>query len=122
MTEKDSLPLMDWRTTLVVGLSINAALGFGYRVYRLSKGGPMADVWGQAFLGVLLAADAALVSAGEGGARWVALGYGLVFGLAVLPVWILGVLIPMRPQVPDYIFTAVYALGLLLIVVAALAL
>jgi hypothetical protein len=122
MTEKDSLPLMDWRTTLVVALSINAALGFGYRVYRLSKGGPLADVWGQALLGLLLAGDAVLLSSGEGWARWVALGYGLLFGFAVLPVWILGVLIPMRPQTPDYVFTAVYAVGLLVIVVSALAL
>jgi hypothetical protein len=112
---------MDWRTILIVALSINAALGFGYRVYRLSKGGPVADVWGQALLGVLLAGDAVLLSSGAGWARWVALGYGLLFGLAVLPVWILGVLIPMRPQAPDYAFTAVYALGLLVVVIAALA-
>lgn len=122
MTEKDSLPLMVWRTILVVTLAINAALGFGYRVYRLSKGGPIADVWGQALLGVLLAADAALVGAGGSWARWAALVYGLLFGLVVLPIWILGVLIPSRPQALDYTFTAIYALGLLVIVIAALAL
>jgi hypothetical protein len=122
MTEKDSLPLMVWRTILVVTLAINAALGFGYRVYRLSKGGPIADVWGQALLGVLLAADAALVGAGATWARWAALVYGLLFGFVVLPIWILGVLIPSRPRAPDYTFTAIYALGLLVIVIAALAL
>jgi hypothetical protein len=121
MTEKDSLPLMVWRTILVVALAVNAALGFGYRVYRLSKGGPIADVWGQAILGVLLAADAVLVVTGGNWARWAALVYGLLFGLAVLPVWILGVLIPMRPQTLDYTFTAIYALGLFVIVIAALA-
>lgn len=121
MTEKDSLPPMVWRTILVVALAVNAALGFGYRVYRLSKGGPIADVWGQAILGVLLATDAVLVGTGGNWARWGALVYGLLFGLAVLPIWILGVLIPMRPQVLDYTFTAIYALGLFVIVIAALA-
>ena len=121
MTLKDSLPPMVWRTILVAALCINAALGFGYRVYRLSRGGPTADVWGQAILGVFLSADAAAVANGSSWARWIALGYGLLFGLGVLPVWILGVLIPMRPRAPDYAFTAIYAVGLLLIVVAALA-
>jgi hypothetical protein len=122
MSVKDSLPRMVWRTILIVALAINAALGFGYRVYRLSKGGPIADVWGQAILGVLLALTAAFVQMGDGWARWVAVAYGLLFGLAVLPVWILGVLIPMRPRKPDYAFTAVYWVGLIVIVVAALAL
>jgi hypothetical protein len=121
MTEKDSLPTMVWRTILIVALGINAALGFGYRVYRLSKNGPIADVWGQAALAVLLAIDATLIASGQGWARWVALGYGLLFALVVLPIWILGVLIPMRPQRPDYAFTAVYACGLLVVVVAAIA-
>jgi hypothetical protein len=112
---------MVWRTLLVVALAINAALGFGYRVFRLTKGGPIADVWGQAILGVLLAADAALVGMSAGWARWAALGYGLVFGLAVLPVWVLGVLIPMRPRLVDYAFTGIYWVGLLVIVIAAIA-
>lgn len=122
MSEKDSLPRMVWRTMLIVALAINAALGFGYRVYRLTKGGPMADVWGQAILGVLLAADAAFIGSGAGWARWLALVYGLLFALAVLPIWVLGVLIPMRPRAPDYAFTGVYWLGLFVIVVAAIAL
>jgi hypothetical protein len=121
MSEKDSLLRMVWRTILVVALAINAALGFGYRVFRLTKGGPIADVWGQAILGVLLAADAAFVGMSAGWARWVALGYGLIFGLAVLPVWVLAVLIPMRPRLVDYAFTAIYWVGLLVIVVAAIA-
>ncbi len=122
MSEKDSLPRMVWRTILVVALAINAALGFGYRVYRLSKGGPIADVWGQAVLGVLLAVDAAFVGMDAGWARWAALVYGLLFALAVLPVWILGVLIPMRPRAPDYAFTGVYWVALFVIVIAAIAL
>jgi hypothetical protein len=122
MSVKDSLPRMVWRTVLVVALALNAGLGFGYRVYRLTKGGPIADVWGQAILGVLLAVTAAAVGMDFGWGRWVALVYGLLFGLAVLPVWILGVLIPMRPRTPDYAFTAVYWLALIIIVVAALAL
>ncbi len=121
MTEKDSLPSMVWRTILIVALALDAALGFGYRIYRLTKGGPIADVWGQAILGVLLAVDAVLVGAGQGWARWIALGYGLLFALVVLPIWILAVLIPMRPQTPDYVFTAVYACGLLVVIVAAIA-
>jgi heme/copper-type cytochrome/quinol oxidase subunit 4 len=121
MTEKDSLPPMVWRTILIVALGINAALGFGYRVYRLSKGGPMADVWGQAILAVLLTVDATLIAAGHGWARWAALAYGLLFALVVLPVWILGVLIPMRPERSDYAFTAIYACSLLVVVVAAIA-
>jgi hypothetical protein len=122
MSEKDSLPRMVWRTILVIALAMNAALGFGYRVYRLSKGGPMADVWGQALLGVLLGVDATFVTMDAGWARWVALGYGLVFGLAVLPVWVLGVLIPMPPRLPDYAFTGIYWFALLVVVVAAVAL
>jgi hypothetical protein len=70
---------------------------------------------------VLLAVTAAFVGMNSGWARWAALVYGLLFGLAVLPVWILGVLIPMRPRAPDYAFTAVYWLGLIVVVVAALA-
>ena len=122
MSVKDSLPRMVWRTILVAALAINAALGFGYRVYRLSKGGPIADVWGQAILGVLLAVTATFVASDAGWARWVALVYGLLFGLAVLPVWVLGVLIPMRPRRVDYAFTAVYWLGLIVVVIGALAL
>jgi hypothetical protein len=56
-----------------------------------------------------------------GWARWTALGYGLVFGLAVLPVWVLGVLIPMRPSLVDYAFTGIYWVALLVIVIAAIA-
>jgi hypothetical protein len=113
---------MVWRTILIVALAINASLGFGYRVYRLSKGGPIADVWGQAVLGVLLAVVAAFVGMDAGWARWAALVYGLLFALAVLPVWILGVFIPMRPRAPDYAFTGVYWVALFVIVIAAIAL
>ena len=110
-----------WQTVLVIALAFNAALGFGYRVYRLSKGGPMGDVVGQAILGVLLAALAVAIAAGTAWARWAALIYGLLFGVVVMPVWVLAVLLPMRPRAIDYAFTAVYWAGLGVIVVAAIA-
>lgn len=122
MRQKDSLRRVVWRTVLVVALALNAALGFGYRVYRLTMGGPIADVWGQAILGLLLAGVAALIGMEVAWARWVALAYGLLFALVVLPVYVLGVLIPMRPKAVDYAFTAVYWLALIVIVVAAIAL
>lgn len=113
---------MLWRTVLVTALAFNGALGFGYRVYRVAKGGPMADVWGQALLGALLAIVAAAVGLGVGWARWLALAYGVVFALGVMPVWVLAVLIPMRPKAIDYTFTALYSLALLTVLVAAIAL
>ncbi len=107
---------------LVAALSLNAVLGFGYRVYRLTKGGPVGDVVGQAVLGLLLAGVAVAVAAGQGWARWLALAYGLLFGVLVMPVWSLAVLIPSRPERLDYGFTAVYWGGLVAIVFGALTL
>ena len=112
----------NWQLLLVVALAFNAALGFGYRVFRLTKGGPMGDVVGQAVLGFILAALAVAVAADAGWARWVALGYGLLFGLAVMPVWVLAVLLPLPPARVDYAFTALYWFGLAVIVVSAIAL
>ena len=111
-----------WRSVLVIGLGANALLGFGYRLYRLMKGGPIGDVVGQAILGMLLATLAAAVASGTGWARWVALGYSLLFGLAVMPVWTLAVLIPQRPGGIDYSFAALYWAGIVAIGVAAIAL
>ncbi|HEU4480424.1 MAG TPA: hypothetical protein VFS18_00940, partial [Actinomycetota bacterium] len=54
-------------------------------------------------------------------ARWPALGYALLFGIVVMPIWTLGVLIPLPPEAPDYSFTALYWGTLVLIAVAALA-
>jgi hypothetical protein len=51
------------RTTLIVLLVLNASLGLGYRIFRLSKGGPMGDVIGQALLAALLAGTALGVAA-----------------------------------------------------------
>lgn len=107
-----------WRNLLVAALSINAAIGFGYRVYRLTKGGPIADVWGQAALGVLLALIAVAVSFELGWAQWVAVVYGFLFGLVVMPVWVLGVLLPLRPRAVDHAFTGLYW-GLLVIIAVA---
>ena len=111
-----------WRSVLVAGLGLNAAVGFGYRIYRLSKGGPIADVWGQAVLGVVLAALAVGVGFGLDWARWPALGYAILFAVVAMPVWVLAVLIPLPPRAPDYAFTALYWATLLAIGVAAIAL
>jgi hypothetical protein len=110
-----------WANVLATALALNAALGFGYRVYRLTKRGPMGDVIGQAILGVLLGGLAIAVATGVGWARWAALIYGLLFGVAVMPLWVLAVLIPSEPRAPDYLFTALYWLALGVIIVAAVA-
>ncbi|HEY7874124.1 MAG TPA: hypothetical protein VIG64_03270 [Actinomycetota bacterium] len=109
-----------WQTVLVVALALNAALGFGYRVYRLSRKGPMADVAGQALLGALLVVVAIGAAGGHSWARWAALAYALLFGLVVMPVWTLAVLLPLPPGRVDYAFTGVYWATLVAIVVAAL--
>jgi hypothetical protein len=111
----------EWRSILIGALALNAALGFGYRVYRLSKGGPMGDVIGQAILGALLAALAVCLGLGGDWPRWPALVYALAFGLVVMPVWVLAVLIPLPPRPVDYAFTALYWLTLIVIGIAALA-
>jgi hypothetical protein len=111
-----------WESFLVVSLVASAVLALGYRVYRLRKGGPAADVAGGALLGALLVADAVLVAAGHGWARWPALVYGLLFGLLATPVWVLAVYIPSRPAVPEHFVIALYYLSLIAIVVSSLAL
>ncbi|CAN5630727.1 hypothetical protein BH24ACT26_BH24ACT26_03490 [soil metagenome] len=109
-----------WQTVLVAALAINAVLGLGYRVYRLSRGGPMADVTGQAILAAALGAIASGVAVGAGWSRWAALAYGLLFGIVVMPVWTLAVFIPMRPDAVDKGYASVYWTSLAVIVVAAL--
>ena len=109
-----------WRAVLVAALLINAAAGFGYRLYRLSKGGPKSDVIGQAILGVLLVGLAPALALGAGWPRWGALVYGLLFGVVVMPVWVLAVLIPLGPRAVDYAFTGVYWAMLGLIVIGGL--
>ncbi len=104
----------------MVALALNAVLGFGYRVYRLANGGPLADVTGQAILGLLLAGLAVAVALGAGWARWTALGYALLFGVVVMPLWVLAVLIPLPPRRADYAFTATYWLALITIAISAL--
>ena len=111
-----------WQNVLVGVLGFNAVIGFGYRVYRLSLGGPIADVWGQAILGVLLTALALGLAFGVTWLRWVALVYAALFALVAMPVWVLGVLLPLKPRAVDYSFTVVYWLGLLVIAAAAIAL
>jgi RsiW-degrading membrane proteinase PrsW (M82 family) len=111
-----------WRAVLIAGLLVNACAGLGYRVYRLSKGGPRSDVVGQAILGGLLVGLALALVAGAGWPRWPALVYGLLFGVAVMPLWVLAVLIPLRPGPIDYAFTALYWMVLATIVIAALGL
>ena len=113
---------MEWKTLLVGALALNAAIGFGYRVFRLTKGGPIGDVIGQAVLGLLLAGLAVAVAGGADWARWPALVYALLFGVVVMPIWVLAVLIPLRPQAIDYAFTGTYWALLAVIAIAALAL
>ena len=109
-----------WQTVLVAALAFNAAIGFGYRVYRLSLGGPITDVWGQAILGVLLAVMATAIGLGAEWVRWLALGYAALFALVAMPVWVLGVLLPLRPRAVDYAFTVTYWAILIVIAVAAI--
>lgn len=113
------MDISGWELALALGLGGNAALGFGYRVYRLTKGGPLGDVIGQAVLAAVLLALAVGVGAGQPWARWGALIYGLLFGVAVMPAWVLAVLIPLDPKRVDYAFTAVYWATLLLVIAAA---
>lgn len=110
-----------WQVVTVVALLFNALLGFGYRLYRLQRGGSRADVNGQALLGVILIALAVALMLGEGWPRWPAFVYGLLFGVVVMPIWVLAVLIPGSPGKLDYTFTAVYWIVLFAIVVSALA-
>ncbi len=111
-----------WRTVLSAALCVNAAAGFGYRLFRLSKGGPLGDVLGQAVLGVLLLALAAAAVSGASFVSWASLLYAALFGVIVMPLWVVAVLIPLRPQRLDLVFTAVYWLALVVVAVAALAL
>ena len=111
-----------WRAVLIAALVANALIGIGYHTFRLTRGGPMADVIGRTALGVVLIGLAVAVGLEAGWARWGALAYGLLFGLAAMPVWVLGVLIPMEPGKIDYAFTAAYWSCALLVIVAALAL
>jgi hypothetical protein len=111
-----------WQVVTVIALVLNALLGFGYRLYRLPRGGSRADVNGQALLGVLLIALGIALSSGAGWPRWPALVYGLLFGIVVMPIWILAVLIPSSPRRLDYAYTAVYWIVLFVIAAGALAL
>lgn len=97
-----------WQAVLVTALGCNAVLGFGYRLYRMNKGGARADVTGQAVLGVILVGLALALGGGATWPRWIAFGYGLLFGLVVMPIWVLAVMIPSRPGRVDYAFTAAY--------------
>jgi hypothetical protein len=110
-----------WEAVLIGALIVNALLGLAYRGYRMTKGGPRADVVGGTILGALLVGLALAMAVGAGWPRWGALAYGLVFGLVVMPLWVLAVLIPLRPKAIDYAFTGVYWTVALTVAVAALA-
>lgn len=109
-----------WEKVLFGLLLVNGAVLLAYRVYRLSRGGPLPDVVGGAVLAAALAVMAGLLSADLDWIRWPALAYGLIFGLIGMPVWVLAVLIPLPPGGIDYAFTVTYWATLLGIVVAAL--
>lgn len=104
-----------WGQVLTVALAFSAASAFGYRVYRLSKGGPLPDAIGGAALALVLVAIGALWASGAEWARWPALIYALVFGLIAMPVWTLGVFIPSRPGAVDYAFITSYWASLIVI-------
>ena len=108
------------QTVLMVALALNAVLGFGYRVYRLAKGGPLADVTGQAILGLLLGGLAIAVALDIGWARWAALTYALLFGFVIMPIWVFAVLIPLPPGRTDYAFTTIYWLTLITIGISSI--
>ena len=108
-----------WRTVLIVCLIVNALSGPSYRVFRLRRGGPLADVTGQAILGVLLVLLAAGVRLEWDWARWAALVYGALFGAIVMPLWTLAVFIPARPGPVDKAFAILYWAALAVIVVAS---
>jgi hypothetical protein len=111
-----------WRAVLAAALATNAVLGVSYRVYRLRRGGPAADVVGQALLGALLAVLAFAVAAGTGWSHWAALAYGAVFGLLVMPLWMVAVFIPMRPGPVDAAYASGYWSALAVIVASSLVL
>lgn len=110
-----------WETVLVAALLINAVIGLAYRVYRRTKGGPIGDVWGQAVLGVVLGGVALAIALNGDWPRWIAFAYAVLFAFLVMPVWVLGVLLPLRPRAVDYSFTVTYWLLLIAIGIAALA-
>jgi len=109
-----------WQTVLVVCLLVNAFAGLSYRVFRLRRGGPRADVTGQAILGAVLVLLAVGVGLGWDWTLWAALGYGALFGVIVMPLWTLAVFIPTRPGPVDKAFAIVYWAALTLIVIASL--
>lgn len=113
---------MTWRTVLVVALFLNAALVFAYRLYRLARGGPVADAVGGAVLAIIVSTCGAFLVAGSGWPRWPALLYAGVFALLVMPFWTLAVLIPLPPERVDIAFTGLYWISLVAIGVAAVAL
>jgi hypothetical protein len=45
----------------------------------------------------------------------------LVFAVVVMPIWVLGVLIPLPPGPLDYSFTGIYEATLVVVVVGAFA-
>lgn len=113
---------MNAYTTLALSLAWVALLGVGYRFYRYrNRRGPLEDFLGQVVLGVVLLLLAAAATAEVGAIKWTALGFGLIFGVVVMPIWILAVFIPGEPRKIDYWFVALYYLGLVATVVAALA-
>lgn len=113
-------PESPWTGILIFALAVNAALVFGYRVYRLSKGGPLPDAIGGAILASMLVALGAAASAGANWARWGAVGYGVLFGVIVMPIWTLAVFLPARPGRLDNAFIVSYWVSLAVIALAGL--
>jgi len=108
-------------TFLVISLAANGVLALGYRLYRFTKGGPLADALGGGAIAILLGVLGLFIALGAGWPRWPALAYALLFALVVMPIWTLSVLIPLPPRAPDYAFAGLYWATLVAIAVAAIA-
>lgn len=111
----------DGQTALMLALAVSAALAFGYRVYRLTKGGPLPDAIGGAVLAAMLITLGVLAGTGAGWVKWPAFGYGVAFALVVMPIWTLAVYIPARPGALDHLLVGAYWLSLVAVAIAALA-
>lgn len=106
---------------MVVSLIVSGVLAFGYRLYRMRKGGPTPDAVGGAVLAVGLAGVAIAFASGTLWVRWIALGYALLFGLVVTPIWVLAVFIPARPRPWETLVIVAYWISVATVGVSAIA-
>lgn len=81
----------------------------------------MPDAVGGAVLAAGLFAVALAFASGVSWVRWMALGYALLFGIVVTPIWVLAVFIPARPTMLEHIVIAIYGITLVVVGVSAIA-